>query len=689
MDVLVRTGSFGEGDGWLRSVREVVGWLESVREETVSYVEQLMGYVSSKVYAASAAATAESPFSPLMRAALSPAWPTSSSSSSPVIGLLCLVLSSLLSLSNPERLAVASVILNLPTVVAADEDVRRTEAKESKETEEEVEAVKVNRRNELLVALLQDERFVALSASASHLLSATAKARKTSSKCRAAVTDPVFHRLMKLTAAQWKDSIIDLSQEAEADASTRHSLLLALAVSHKVPLLSLPRVHAALAEQKKADEGVVDLVHSLPLPTLFLHASRQGVDLHFMPEDRTFSRLCEHWMEQARSEPQRLVLVMDLSHHLLMLLHSASADGESTVPTAIVQLLSTLHTLVLSSPLTHSPQRLSAMLQSHHDGLRLIDFFLSSNAAHQALSNEVSGALGALLMALLKGGDAQQKALVDDFLQRLVDACVSLTESSPLSSSSSLPLPLTLLQQLSSYLRHEQLDRLSTAFLTSSAGSASAAWWAVLCEHVGLAQLLLASRPAEAFNLITRLSTENNNLTATQRDALDGLLLQLLHPHNSSAASPSAAVSMQAYLVPEAFFSAALQAPSPPRLRIVDALLQSTASPVYVHLFAVHIHAHVNKRSPRPLLLSLLPPLRSYIIATSPLPSSLLPTQHHRVISLLSDMLESFVLPGLRRGEVEASQNAKEVEGLVQVMLDAGVLQVKARRSLLQAPVGF
>ena len=686
VEVLVRTGSFGEGEGWLRSVREVVGWLESVGEDTVRYVEQLMGYVSSKVYAASAAATAESPLTPLLRAALSPSWPASISSSSAVIGLLCLVLSSLLSLSNPDRAAVASAIVHLPVVVAADDEARRSEAKEM---DEQVEAVKVDRRNEVLAALVLDERFQALSAAASQLLGTAAKAQKAASKRRPVVSDQAFHRLCKLSTAQWKESVVELSQEVAADVSARQSLLLALAVNHKVPLLSLPRVQAALAarnERDEEDERLVSLVYSLPPGTLFSHASRQGVDLHFMADARTFTGLCEHWVEQVASESQRLLLVTDLIHHLLALLQSAPTAEESPASTAVVTLLATLHALVLSAPLTHTAQRLSAMLRCQHDGLHLIDFFLPAEDSKRALSDQVTRALSSLLVAVLNAGGEQLRGLVDGFLQRLVNACVSLAEPSAPPSSSSFPLPLEVLQELSPFLSREQLDRLSTAYVSSSSASADAGWWAVLCQHADLAQVLLSSRPAEAFHLLTRLSSAEVKVTAEQREAFDNLLLQLLQPQPFSAAcaTPAAASSL-AYLVPELYFSAALRSPSVVRLRVVDQLLRSTASPVYVHLFAAHIHANVNRQSPRPLLLSLLPPLHSYVAATSYLPSSLLPAHHKRVISLLSDMLESFVLPALRRGEAEALQSAEEVESLVQAMLTADALKLKARRSMLQA----
>ena len=684
--VMERTGLFGGGNGVeVEAVAELVGWFEALGKETVGYVERLMGYVSSKVYAASAAAVGDAPFTPLLRAALSPSWSTSSSSSSStaVIGLLCVVLARLLSLSNPQRASVAAAIVHLPAAVAAEETKRVDEEEAAMEADS---VSKPSRRNAILDELLHDRRFFALSTHAASLVSLPSKSPKKPSKSRGApgVPDPASQRLSKLSAAQWDHEVSELVAEAVESSSARQSLWLYLALNHHVPLLSLPRVRWSLkGEEEGADGRIAEFVRALPPFTLFVHASKKALDLHYALADDVLASLCRHWTEEPGSEPQRLLLIRELTCHVLALLQGISTATSSSTSSAVVTLLKTLQSLILSTSTAHTTHRLSVFLHCQHQSRTVLDDFLSESE----VSADVNRALASLVSAVLERREPQQTVSVQAFVERVVDACIAVATSPP--ATSALPLPLELLQRFSPHMEQKQLDRLSAAFVSSAGRSsaASGAWVTLLSEHLSVAHLLLAPRPAEALHLITHLS-EGDALIASKRDALDELVLQLLQPPQSSPTatptpSSSILVSARAYLVPEAFFAAALATPTPRRLRIVDAMLQSPAASVYVHKFAEHLLT-LTVHSPRPVLLSMLSSCRWYVAATWYLPSALLPAQHGLVLSLLSAVLESTILPAVRAGEEDVRGCMNEVHSLVSALSDTGMLKVGARKAMLR-----
>ena len=677
---------------------ELLSWLQSVNADSLPFLEQLVSFVCSQAWAGSAAAKeGESPFSPLLSAALSAGFSSSSSPSPPsaVISLLCLVLARLLSVSNANRLSVASRILRLSSEQQEEKKVQ------AMELDADAEPQQVTRRNELLPALLTDRRFLALSSYAASLLSSSPSSPQ--KRVAHGFCPSLFLRLSsgKLSAKQYDAALPSLLSEAASSASARDALLLHLMLSTRpAPLLSLARVQQALTavEPEEGDERILSLLSSLPVPTLFLQASRDGMDLFHLLHGCGLSVLSARWQAEQRSEAEQLQFIAELSCCLLSLLQqsaSSSASASAAVIAVITTLLSCLQSLVFSpsspSGSASTQYRLQALLSARVEKQQLLHHFLSSETADTSLASAVTLSLAGMLHAALKTGDALQRAAVGVWLQRVVDCNLSIAASSP--ASSALPLPLTLLQQFASHLSSQQLTQLSAAFLPGSSSSAererevSESWLMLLCRHAALAELLLAPRPAHAFQLIARLaSAEDGRLTAEDREVLDELTLRLLRTDNVSSISSAASLQQStiAYLLPESLFSSSLASPSPARLRIVTAMLRSSASPVYVRAFSSHVLHRSSPLSSRLSSLALLEPLSAYLMASAALPASLLPSDHSAVLDFASAMLLKLLLPGLHAGEEDVLRQQGAVVDTLQSLLQVDALTVKQRRQMLR-----
>ena len=660
--VLSRTGVYRPASASHRL--ELVAFLSLLTPAVLPFVEHVVAVAQGKGAIGGGAGGVGFESFPLLRAALyGRAWVGSGREYERASGYVSAVLSRLLTAVNEQRAEVAEAVVQLARPdEAVDESAMADDASEQKVTRAA--------RTGVVQQLREDPRFHAVLSHAASLL----PGKQALPKLASAAKQHPFSRLLRLSGEQWLTQLPTLVRDALTSGSSRHSLLLHLALNDERPLLTFEWVQQQLTadEQKEDSAAVQAFIASLPPSVLFRPT--------LLPDcGPAVSLLCERWARDGHSAAERLVLLTELASVLLDALAAVAAGSisGSSIVVSLAAITSLVHSLVLSGDATSADgivSRLSAVLSVEREGRRLVDYFLlSSDELPAHLSSMLTLALTSLLhSALSTSTSSDLHSLGEPFLIRLIDSCLTLVQSS---LSSTVPLPLLVLASLSSHLTSVQLTRLSSALLCSpSAG----AWLRVLSRQTELARLLLSHSPARAFAVIAEQLAVSGDEGSDDEQALDDLTLDLLQPTHSETAS----ASLRASLVPEQLFTAALSRPSAARLRLATTLLRSTASVVYVQPFATHVVKKLSTSSSDTELLSFLPSFAAYVRATAALPASLLPDSHSAVVALLVAMLQSCYLPAIRSASVEQPM-VEQMDELVKSMVDAQALSIDDRHAML------
>ena len=654
---LSRAGSYSPASPAHRL--ELVAFTSLLTPAVLPLLEHVVALTQSKP-----PATAALPSFPLLRAALyGRGWLGSGREHELASGYVSAVLGQLLTAVNEQRAEVVEVVVRLATAEEADE--RKADPSDDA-------AARIS-RNGVVQQLRQDPRFHAVLAHAASLVSEAVAVPK---QPPASKQHP-FGRMSRLSGEQWLVQLPTLVGEALTSSSMRHSLVLHLALHAERPLLTSEWVQQQLASEQNSNDSaaVRAFVFSLPPSVLFRPTQLPDCGL-------AVSLVCDQWARRGHSAAQQQVLLSELTGVLLDALKGVAAGSisGSSILVPVSALLSLVHSLVLpldsASSADAVASRMSAVISVERDGRRLVDYFLRpSDAVPAHVSSTLGLVLTSLIHSALAAGDSfDLRSLCHPFLVRLVDSCLALVESPP---PTTLPLPLLALSSLSSHLSPAQLTALSSALLSSTTAGG---WLRLLSRQSELARLLLSHSPTRAFAVIAQqlASTGEDAEDDGEQQTLDELTLDLLQPSHSDAAS----ALMRANLVPEQLFTAALSRPSATRLRLVTALLRSTASVVYVQPFAEHVVKRLNESSPDTELLSYLPSFAAYVRATAALPATLLPTSHSAAIALLTGLLHSCFLRVVRGGAAEAGV-VQQAHALVQSLVDADALSLDDRQALL------
>ena len=656
--VLSRTGSYSVTSPAHRI--ELVALLTQLTPATLPFLEHVIALTQSKQ-----PATAALPSFPLLRAALyGRGWVGSTREYEQASGYVSVVLAHLLTVVNEQRAEVAEAVIRSATVDESSESKNADDA-----SEEKVARVA---RNGVVQQLREDPRFHAVLACAASLLSEKTALPKLTS---AAKQHP-FSRMSRLSDEQWLAQLPALVREALTSGLARHSLLLHLTLNSERPLLASEWIQQQLTanEHNKETAAVRSLIFSLP-PSILFRASQ-------LPDcGAAVLLVCDKWTRDGHSAVEQLVLLTELTSVLMDALAAVAAGNISSSSTVVPlsALLSLVQSLVLavdSTTVASIVSRMSAVLLVEREGKRLVDYFLSSSDVLSThLTSTVTLALTSLVQSALTTTTIPDlHTLCHPFFVHLVDSCLKVVQSTP---STTVPLPLLVMASLSSHLTSTQLTGLSTALLCSSAAGG---WLRMLSRQSELARLLLSQNPTRAFAVIAeQLSISGLETSDAEQQSLDELTLDLVQPSHSEAAG----ASLRASLVPEQLFSAALSRPTATRLRLVTTLLRSTASVVYVQPFATHVLQQLSLSSPETELVSFLPSLAAYVGATAALPASLLPTSHSAVVKLLTQLLASCYLPAIKTATSEQQAVVRQVDELVNSLVNADALSLDNRQSML------
>ena len=649
---LSRTGGYSPASPSHRV--ELVAFLSQLTPAVLPFLEHAIALTQSKP----SATTVLPPF-PLLHASLyGRGWVGTEREYERASGYVCAVLGQLLTVMNEQRVEVAAAAVRLAGAKDADEGKVADDASEEK--------VATAARNGVVQRLKVDPRFHAVLKHAASLLP-----ESTLPKLQSASRQHPFSRLSRLSGEQWLAELPALIRDSLTSGWSRHSLILHLSLNSERPLLASQWVQSQLTADVQNDESAAVKALVLSLPPSILFRPTQ------LPEcGPAVSLVCERWARDGHSAAEQLVLLTELSSVVVDALTAVTAGSisSSSITVPLSALLTLVHTLVLSAP-GSVVSRLSAAFTVERDGKRLADYFLCPLDAMPApLTSTVTLALTSLIQSALSVcATPDLQPLCEPFFLRLVDSCTNLVRSPP---SSTVPLPLLVLDSLSSHLTAAQLTSLSTKLLSSPAAGG---WLRVLSRQSGLARQLLSHNPARAFAVIAeQLAIGGAETSDSEQQALDELALDLLQPTHTETAS----ASLRAALVPEQLFTAALLRPSTTRLRLIAALLRSTASVIHAQPFATHVSQQLSTSSSAAELVPFLPSFAAYVRAIAALPPSLLPDSHSAVVALLTQLVQSLYLPAIRRVSVEQAV-VQQVDQLVKSMVDADTLTLDDRQAML------